>query len=183
MVCIITTKKKRKKKEESAHSLPFTFTESINAAQCSSSRTRCTTLAQVPPLLATPPAASNTGSSSTVVRLPCSFAPTLDEKNTCPGQTNRQRGKGLGVNECTHKMQDTSKLSTHHNPKQKFIYIYIYIMKLNTFPIKSGGIHACDTVLLKGVEISSTDRGAAMSMWYTKRMNSVRKRKKKKEGK
>lgn len=51
-------------------------------------------------------------------------------------------------------------------------------MKLNTFPIKSGGIHACDTVLLEGVEISSTDRGAAMSMWYTN-MNRVKEKGKK----
>lgn len=51
-------------------------------------------------------------------------------------------------------------------------------MKLNTFPIKSGGIHACDTVLLEGVEIYSTDRGAAMSMWYTNMNRGERERKK-----
>lgn len=53
-------------------------------------------------------------------------------------------------------------------------------MKLNTFPIKSGGIHACDTVLLEGVEISSTDRGAAMSMWYTN-MNRVKEKEKRRK--
>lgn len=54
-------------------------------------------------------------------------------------------------------------------------------MKLNTFPIKSGGIHACDTVLLEGVEIYSTDRGAAMSMWYTNMNRGERERKKEKK--
>ena len=56
--------------------VPFVLTEAIKEAQSFSSRTPSTTLAQVPPSLATPPAASRTGNSSTRVRSACILAST-----------------------------------------------------------------------------------------------------------